>query len=62
MPIPKYTGPYITHEPEITVIDLTKDDQYLILASDGLWDEIKRKEAATLVKSDEPDLKKVAGV
>ena len=42
-PIPTYHGPYITHEPEITVIDLQKNDQYLILASDGLWDEIKRR-------------------
>ena len=42
-PIPTYNGPYITHEPEITVIDLQKNDQYLILASDGLWDEIKRR-------------------
>jgi pyruvate dehydrogenase phosphatase len=60
-PIPTYNGPYITHEPEITVIDLQKNDQYLILASDGLWDEISRKKSAELVKSNETDLKKVAG-
>lgn len=60
-PIPTYNGPYITHEPEITVIDIQKNDQYLILASDGLWDEIKRKRSAELVKGNESDLKKVAG-
>jgi serine/threonine protein phosphatase PrpC len=31
------------------------------LASDGLWDEISRKKSAELVKSNETDLKKVAG-
>jgi hypothetical protein len=25
-PIPKYNGPYITHEPEIQVVELTKND------------------------------------
>ncbi len=60
-PIPTYNGPYITHEPEITVIDLQKNDQYLILASDGLWDEIKRKRSAELIKGNESDLKTVAG-
>jgi hypothetical protein len=25
-PIPIFNGPYITHEPEITVIDLQKND------------------------------------
>jgi serine/threonine protein phosphatase PrpC len=45
-PIPKFNGPYITHEPEIQVHDITKEDAYLVLASDGLWDEVSRKEAA----------------
>jgi len=56
-PIPKYNGPYITHEPEITVIDLTKEDQFLIIASDGLWDEISRKESAEIIKSKEDQIK-----
>jgi pyruvate dehydrogenase phosphatase len=59
-PIPKYNGPYITHVPEIEVIDLTKEDQYLVLASDGLWDEISRKKSAELVKGNDNELKKVA--
>jgi serine/threonine protein phosphatase PrpC len=44
--IPNFTGPYITAEPEIKVIELTNKDKYLILASDGLWDEISRKTSA----------------
>ncbi len=43
-----YTGPYISHMPEIQVHELTQDDEWLILASDGLWDEVKRKEAAKI--------------
>lgn len=61
MPIPKFNGPYITYEPEIQVINLTKEDQFLILASDGLWDEISRKKAAELVKGKDNELKSVAG-
>lgn len=52
-PIPKYTGPYITHEPEVQVIPLTKDSQWLVLASDGLWDEIKRKSVPKILESKE---------
>ena len=36
----------MTHEPDIQVIELTKQDRYLVLASDGLWDEMSRKQAA----------------
>lgn len=35
-----YTGPYIDFHPDIKIHDITKDDEYLILGSDGLWDEI----------------------
>ena len=44
--IPQFTGPYITHEPEIQVFELTDQDRYLVLACDGLWDEMSRKQAA----------------
>jgi len=47
-PLKTFNGPYITHIPEIQVHSLTKEDEYLILASDGLWDEIKRKEVALI--------------
>eukprot|EP00347_Sterkiella_histriomuscorum_P014019 403362473 len=61
-PIPEFTGPYITHEPDVQVFDLTKDDQYFILASDGLWDEIKRRQAAEFVKGNDKDLKSIAAI
>ena len=46
--IPAYNGPYITHVPDIQVHDLTKEDTWLVLATDGLWDEINRKKAAII--------------
>ena len=30
--------PYVTAEPEVMEKDITPDDLYLVLASDGLWD------------------------
>lgn len=47
-PIPTFTGPYISAEPDIQVINLTKDDKYIVLATDGLWDEIKRKDSGKI--------------
>ena len=49
--IPKnnFSGPYINHLPDIMVHTLTDKDKYLILASDGLWDEINRKESAKIL-------------
>jgi len=47
-PIPIFTGPYISAEPDIQVHQLTPQDKYLLMATDGLWDEIKRKESGKL--------------
>lgn len=44
-----YNGPYITHKPDVQVFDLTERDQFLVLASDGLWDELNRKESARIL-------------
>ena len=44
-----FTGPYITHVPDIVVSDISPHDKFLILASDGLWDEMSEQEAADLV-------------
>lgn len=44
-PIPKanYTGGYISHVPDVQVFDLTENDKFLVIATDGLWDEFDRK-------------------
>lgn len=31
---------WVLAEPDTKVVDLTPDMQYLVLASDGLWDEV----------------------
>ena len=53
--IPNFTGPYITHKPDIQVRDIKTGDKFLILASDGLWDEMTEQEAAEIaVKANDP--------
>lgn len=54
-PIPTYTGPYVSSEPDIQVFDLMPTDRYLVLASDGLWDEISRKHAAEIATKAQED-------
>ena len=43
LPIPIFSGPYITSEPDIEVFELTKDDKFVVLATDGLWKNFPRK-------------------
>jgi pyruvate dehydrogenase phosphatase len=40
-----FSPPYILSEPEVQHITLTDNDDFLILASDGLWDEMTPQEA-----------------
>lgn len=42
---------YISSTPEVTTTDISDDDDFIILASDGLWDVVSSQEAATLVRS-----------
>ena len=44
--IEPWTGPYITHRPEIRVYDVTENTKGYILASDGLWDEMKARDVS----------------
>lgn len=37
--------PLVISDPEVMVVPRTRDDECLILASDGLWDEMSNKEA-----------------
>ena len=50
-PLAKYTGPYITHKPDIQVHTIDPRDQLLILASDGLWDELSVDEVTDVVNA-----------
>lgn len=40
--------PYVIPEPEVSMIERTRDDEVLVMASDGLWDVINNQEAAEM--------------
>ncbi|XP_043807782.1 protein phosphatase 2C 53 isoform X2 [Manihot esculenta] len=46
----KYLKPWIIPEPEVTFIPRAKEDECLILASDGLWDVMSNEEACDLAR------------
>lgn len=48
--IEPWNGPYISHIPEIKIFDLEKEHVSYVLASDGLWDEMKAKEVASMLE------------
>ena len=41
--------PYVTSEPEVCEYDIGRDDWFLILSSDGVWDVLDNEEAAHVV-------------
>jgi serine/threonine protein phosphatase PrpC len=43
-----FAPPYILTEPEIEIVTIGESDDWLILASDGLWDEMSPQEAVNL--------------
>ena len=46
----RFSPPYITADPDVTVHNLEKGS-FIILASDGLWDEMSSEEAAGYVRA-----------
>jgi len=49
LPIPVYSGPYITAKPDIQVHELTAEDKWIVMGTDGLWDNFTKKDTAKLV-------------
>lgn len=45
-----YLKPYVTAEPEVTVTERDEEDEFLILASDGLWDVVTNETACEIVQ------------
>jgi protein phosphatase 2C len=43
--------PFISAEPEVTVTERTHRDEFIILASDGLWDVMSNEVACRVAKS-----------
>ncbi|XP_065858673.1 probable protein phosphatase 2C 8 isoform X2 [Euphorbia lathyris] len=41
--------PYVTSEPEVKIINQTEKDEFLVIASDGLWDAISDEFACEVV-------------
>ncbi|KAG8077428.1 hypothetical protein GUJ93_ZPchr0007g6225 [Zizania palustris] len=46
-----YLKPYVIAEPEVTVMDRTSKDEFLILASDGLWDVVSNEVACKIARN-----------
>eukprot|EP00252_Welwitschia_mirabilis_P002988 TRINITY_DN12_c0_g1_i1.p1 TRINITY_DN12_c0_g1~~TRINITY_DN12_c0_g1_i1.p1 ORF type:complete len:595 (+),score=109.02 TRINITY_DN12_c0_g1_i1:1003-2787(+) len=46
----RYLKPYVISDPELTFTQRTEEDEFLILASDGLWDVFSNKEACDVVR------------
>lgn len=46
----RYLKPYIIPKPEVAVVARAKDDDCLILASDGLWDVVSNEEACKVAR------------
>jgi len=47
--IPNFSGPYIDHFPEILTFELTGNDEFIVLGSDGLWDWLDGFEVAEIL-------------
>ncbi|CAH2069460.1 unnamed protein product [Thlaspi arvense] len=45
-----YLKPYVISKPEVTVTDRVNEDDFLILASDGLWDVVSNETACNVVR------------
>lgn len=45
-----YLKPYVSCEPEVTIIDRKAEDECLILASDGLWDVVSNETACGVAR------------
>mmetsp|Transcript_87095 Transcript_87095/g.247140 ORF Transcript_87095/g.247140 Transcript_87095/m.247140 type:complete len:112 (-) Transcript_87095:154-489(-) len=48
MPEP-FSPPYIQVSPEVTIVERTEKDQFVVVGSDGLWDFMSNEEAIAFV-------------
>ncbi|XP_050227649.1 protein phosphatase 2C 51-like [Mercurialis annua] len=46
----QYLKPYVSSEPEVTVVQRMESDDFLVIGSDGLWDVISNEFACEVVK------------
>lgn len=53
-----YTPPYITAEPVVTYHPITEEDQFLVMATDGIWDVLSNEDVVNLVSQHLEERKK----
>ena len=46
-----FLKPYVSAEPEVSVVPVGASDEFVVLGSDGLWDVIGKPEAASRVRA-----------
>lgn len=44
-----FNPPYITCTPEVTAFDIRSEDEFVVMASDGIWDELENQEVVDIV-------------
>ena len=44
-----HTPPYLTAEPEISHHELTKNDKFVVIATDGLWERLSNEQVVSIV-------------
>lgn len=49
--VPRFNKPILSAEPSILVHRLNPEDQFVIFASDGLWEHISNQDAVDIVYS-----------
>ncbi|KAL6138653.1 hypothetical protein ACLB2K_063933 [Fragaria x ananassa] len=49
LPDPEFLKPILSPDPSISVLKLRPEDQFLIFASDGLWEHLSNQEAVDIV-------------
>jgi len=46
-----YLQPHVTFRPDVDFVELVPEDQFLIIACDGIWDVLSNEEAVALVSA-----------
>lgn len=44
-----FNSPYISSEPEITAFEIADEDDFIVMASDGIWDELENQDVVDIV-------------
>src|SRR5690349_9700110 len=45
----KHMKPYVSHDPDVFSHEISDNDYFVVMACDGVWDEITDKEAVNMV-------------